>query len=106
MLFTYFSLLSSHVSQPYGDTLFELLWILPRLKSGVIVHVHDIFLPYDYPEVWTNLDQARQYTEQWVLAAFLYKNQDWKVLWPTYYMSFNNFIPSLEGGGSFWFQRI
>ena len=44
---------SSHVLQPYGDTLFELLWILPRLRRGVLVHVHDIFLPYVHDDAAT-----------------------------------------------------
>jgi hypothetical protein len=75
---------SSHVLQPYGDTLFELLWILPRLKSGVFVHVHDIFLPFDYPAAWTEAGE-RQYTEQYVLAALLNGSEDtWEVVFATH----------------------
>jgi hypothetical protein len=33
----------------YGDVVHMLLYVLPRLPPGVIVHVHDIFLPDDYP---------------------------------------------------------
>jgi hypothetical protein len=45
------------------------LWldILPRLKPGVFVHIHDIFLPYDYPSDWIE----RHYTEQYLLAVAL-----------------------------------
>ena len=45
------------------------LWldILPRLKPGVFVHIHDIFLPYDYPPDWVD----RYYTEQYLLAVAL-----------------------------------
>jgi len=103
----------SHVIQPYGDIIFEFLWLLPRLLPGVIVHVHDIWLPRDYPRVWM-LNQGRQYTEQWLLGAFLHNNQDWEIIWPTNHMSIvkgeiygqsalkkaGNF-----GGGSFWFRR-
>ncbi|HUH33985.1 MAG TPA: class I SAM-dependent methyltransferase, partial [Daejeonella sp.] len=38
---------SSHVIRPQGDVLFEFLEILPVLKSGVLVHIHDIFTPKD-----------------------------------------------------------
>lgn len=43
------------------------LEILPRLTTGVLVHVHDIFLPYDYPATW----MSRHYSEQYLLAAFM-----------------------------------
>lgn len=61
---------NSHVTRPYGDVIFELLWILPRLKRGVFVHLHDIFLPWEYPAQWM-LHELRPYTEQYMLAAFL-----------------------------------
>jgi hypothetical protein len=43
---------SSHIIRPQGDVLFEFLEILPTLKPGVIIHVHDIFTPRDYPSEW------------------------------------------------------
>ena len=43
---------SSHVTMPYGDTLTEFLTILPTLQRGVLVHIHDIFLSYDYMPGW------------------------------------------------------
>ena len=49
---------SSHVIRPQGDVLFEYLEILPVLKPGVIVHIHDIFSPKDYPLEWV-VDQGR-----------------------------------------------
>ena len=38
--------------KPQGDVLFEYLELLPVLNKGVIVHIHDIFSPRDYPEQW------------------------------------------------------
>jgi len=70
---------SSHVVAPYGDVIALYIHILPRLKTGVIVHIHDIFLPFDYPENW-QFGQYRGYTEQELLAAFLYGNKQWEVL--------------------------
>jgi hypothetical protein len=69
---------NSHVLKPYGDVIFEFLWILPRLKPGVHVHVHDIFLPHGYPEIWI-AEQFRPYTEQYMLAAFLHNNNAWNI---------------------------
>ena len=43
---------SSHIIRPQGDVLLEYLELIPSLKTGVIVHVHDIFSPRDYPKEW------------------------------------------------------
>ena len=80
---------SSHVMQPYGDTILELLFILPRLKKGVWVHIHDIYLPYDYrggvssSGPWVGKEH---YTEQWMLAAFLYENRKWEIIWSAIFL--------------------
>jgi len=93
------------------DTIFELLFILPSLKPGVIVHIHDIYLPLDYGADTMHMG-ARQHTEQYLLAAVLYGNQDLEILWPTNYMSRNHHGQLRDGGrmksspgGSFWFRR-
>lgn len=70
---------SSHIIRPQGDVLFEILEILPRLKPGVIVQVHDIFLPYDYPEEWV-LKQGLLWNEQYLLQAFLSMNAGYQIL--------------------------
>jgi hypothetical protein len=44
--------------------------VLPRLRPGVLVHIHDIVLPRDYPPQW----RYRWYSEQYLLAAFLLAN--------------------------------
>ncbi|NGX30879.1 MAG: hypothetical protein K940chlam8_00233 [Chlamydiae bacterium] len=75
---------SSHVIKPYGDVLYEYLNILPRLKPGVMVHIHDIFLPYDYPKEWIEKER-RPYTKQWFLAALLHNNKDWNILFSCFY---------------------
>lgn len=70
---------SSHMIRPHGDVLFEFLSILPRLKSGVIVHVHDIFSPSDYLKPWV-VDYVRFWNEQYLLEAFLSCNDQWKII--------------------------
>jgi predicted O-methyltransferase YrrM len=51
---------SSHILMPGSDVDVLLNRVLPRLPSGVLVHIHDIFLPFDYPPVWG----WRNYNEQ------------------------------------------
>lgn len=70
---------SSHVIRPRGDVLFEYLEVLPTLASGVVVHVHDIFSPRNYPRKWL-VEQVRLWNEQYLLEAFLSHNNAWKIL--------------------------
>lgn len=58
---------SSHRVLMNSDVTALFLDILPRLKSGVLVQIHDVTLPYDYPAAWTE----RYYSEQYLLAAYL-----------------------------------
>ena len=59
------------------------LEVLPRLAPGVLVHVHDIFLPCDYPAAWT----ARLYSEQYLLAAMLLgMTSTFRVVLPNYFV--------------------
>ncbi len=58
--------------------------ILPRLKPGVLVHVHDISLPRNYPKV--HFDQNLYWNEQYLLQAYLAHNNRIEVIWPGNYM--------------------
>lgn len=71
---------SSHVIRPQGDVLAELLEILPQLKPGVIVHIHDIFSPHDYPVEWV-CERVRLWNEQYLLEAFLTFNSKYKIIY-------------------------
>lgn len=100
---------SSHVTQPFGDTILELAFILPQLADGVIVHLHDITLPYNYPDEWL---YSRTYTEQYLLALLLYGNQRWEVLLNNNYLGKHypevvNRWPEMKGIGSgFWIRKL
>lgn len=76
---------SSHVVTTGGDIPYLYLEILPRLRSGVFIHVHDIFLPFDYPEPWT-AEFRWGWTEQYLVHAFLCANTDFEIVWPSRYM--------------------
>lgn len=70
---------TSHVMRVGNDVNFLYLEVLPRLNKGVIVHQHDIFIPYDYPQKWV-IDQMCSWTEQYILQAFLCLNESYEVL--------------------------
>jgi hypothetical protein len=75
---------SSHRSFQNSDVTVFFLDILPRLAPGVIVHVHDIYLPYDYPAGHL----GRLWNEQYLLAtALLFGSNAFEVLFPSWYVS-------------------
>lgn len=69
---------SSHVTKNGGDIPYEYFNILPQLNSGVIIHIHDIFYPFVYPEKW--LKEGRVYTEAYILRALLESNDEYEIL--------------------------
>jgi hypothetical protein len=69
---------SSHVIRPTGDVLFEYLQLLPRLDIGVLVHIHDIFTPRQYPASWI-VDEVKFWNEQYLVEAFLSHNTSWEI---------------------------
>jgi hypothetical protein len=70
---------SSHVIRTGGDVVFEYLNIIPSLQKGVIVHCHDIFLPYEYPIKW--IDGWKLFwNEQYLLQALLSHSSRYKIL--------------------------
>lgn len=92
---------SSHMIRPQGDVLYEYLDILPQLRSGVIVHVHDIFSPRDYLENWVK-DDVRFWNEQYLLEATLGNSARYEViaslnlLKHEYYSELQRVCPFLE----------
>jgi len=106
---------SSHVLKIGSGVQYEYLEILPRLNRGVIVHLHDIFLPAEYPKKWI-LRDYRFLTEQYLLQAFLAFNDSFKVLWSGSYIhlkhpdkleaSFSSYKRDERWPGSFWIRKI
>ena len=79
---------SSHIIRPQGDVLFEYLELLPTLKSGVLVHVHDIFTPKDYLDEWVYTHKL--WNEQYLLEAFLTFNSEFRIIGALNYLSHNH----------------
>lgn len=68
---------SSHMAKTNSDLTYLFFEILPRLKSGVYIHFHDIFWPFEYPEKW--IYEGRGYNELYMLRAFLMNNKDYSI---------------------------
>lgn len=109
---------SSHVSKIGSDVNYLILDILPRLKPGVIVHIHDIPLPYEYTKAYALNPAFRMFwTESYLLQAFLCFNTQYEILMPMNYLMLNRtkdfekafpYFTSLKFKGishSFWIQR-
>lgn len=104
---------SSHVVRCGSDVNYLYLDVLPRLRPGVLVHSHDIFLPMEMPRELIR-DYAFFWNEQYLLQAFLTHNAQFEVLFANAFMgtehqsemreTFPNSQP-FWGGGSFWLQR-
>ena len=77
---------SSHVIRPQGDVLFEVMELLPALKSGVLVHLHDIFTPKDYPDDWIFKDHCL-WNEQYLFEAFLAFNNGFRIIGALNYLA-------------------
>jgi hypothetical protein len=74
---------SSHTVKVGGDVVHLLCEVLPRLRAGVLVHVHDIYLPYEYPREWFHHNRW-YWAEQYLLQALLCGNSRFEILIAAY----------------------
>ncbi|MBI5140842.1 MAG: class I SAM-dependent methyltransferase [Nitrospirae bacterium] len=103
---------SSHVVKCGSDLQMLLFDILPHLPSGVFVHFHDVFYPFDYPAEW--LEYGRYWNENYFLRAFLAYNSEWSVYFFNSYvaLAFPDFLSEnmplclRNAGGSLYVQRV
>ncbi len=106
---------SSHVIRPFGDVLVEFQQIIPRLAAGVLVHVHDIFTPRDYPEKWLRNDR-RLWNEQYLLEVLLTNSAKYKTVLALNWMNYrhpetvSDAFPILSKRpsepGAYWFEVL
>ena len=103
---------STHVLRTGSDVCFELFEVLPRLAPGVLVHLHDMFWPFEYPRSWV-IDENRSWNELYAVRAFLSGNKDWRIV------MFNDYFGKLHRpliertvpaflnstGGALWLER-
>ena len=103
---------TTHVVKLGSDVNHIVLQILPRLKPGVIVHVHDIFIPYEYPRQWPE-KFGLFWSEQYLLHAFLAMNPGYEILFSVSALHRDRadalrttVASAMPGGGSgFWIRR-
>jgi predicted O-methyltransferase YrrM len=61
---------STHVAKTGSDVCHELFNVLPYLQAGVVIQFHDIFYPFEYPDVWI-YGENRSWNELYLLRALL-----------------------------------
>ncbi|NOC82253.1 class I SAM-dependent methyltransferase [Ruegeria sp. HKCCD6428] len=74
---------SSHVVRMSNDVAHLFCRIIPSLNPGVVIHVHDVFLPYEYPKRF--FYDCPGWGEQYVLHSLL-QSGAYSMLWPGYYL--------------------
>jgi hypothetical protein len=104
---------TTHTVKLGSDVNFIVLEVLPRLAEGVLVHLHDIFLPYEYPRKWLE-DYGLYWTEQYLVQAFLAFNSGYEVLASSHALQRDRRDAMAEllppgsvdwPGGAFWMRR-
>lgn len=104
---------TTHTVKLASEVNHVILDVLPTLAPGVIVHVHDVFLPFEYPKEF--FENRLYWAEQYMLQAFLSQNSCWEILLPLYSLARDrpgelaklvaSFQPGV-GPGAFWIRRI
>ncbi len=103
---------TTHTVKTGSDVNFVVLDVLPRLAPGVVVHVHDIFLPFEYPRGFAEAF-GLYWTEQYLLQAFLSMNPGYEVLFANAALTGLRAEALAErlpagtppGGSAFWMRR-
>ncbi len=102
---------SSHVSKIGSDVNYLIHEILPRLNSGVFIHIHDIPYPFEYPKKW--IEEGRGWNEVYILRAFLQNNNAFKIrLFGSYLKKMHRpflekVLPKIvDRGGSIWLEKV
>jgi hypothetical protein len=107
---------SSHMIRPQGDVLTEMLDWVGRTRPGVLIHIHDIFTPRDYPEELIR-EHRFFWNEQYLVEAFLAFNDHFEVILPLNHLFHRHpdrvrarvpaqFAPGRVVPGSFWLRRV
>lgn len=103
---------NSHVSKTGSDVNYVMTEILPRLKKGVLIHIHDIFYPFEYPKEWL-LDLRLNWNEIYAVHNFLLFNDRFEIVFFSDYMQqklsseYHQQIPLFfkDRPGSLWIRK-
>jgi len=92
---------STHTVKFDSDVCREILEILPAIASGVWIHFHDVFFPYDYPPKWL-IEERRAWNEQYMLEAFLAYNSHFQVVLANHWLS----VDYPQDVAKIWFEVL
>jgi len=103
---------SSHVLKPGSDVHFLYTRVLPALAEGVVVHLHDMFWPFEYLRHW--VEEGRAWNELYLVHAFLLFNDAFEVLLFNHWLATFHWdrieaeLPAMaeNTGGSLWLRRV
>jgi hypothetical protein len=114
---------SSHISKIGSDVNYLFFHVFPCLQSGVLIHIHDIFYPFEYPKEWVY--HKRAWNEAYLLRAFLQYNDVFSIeFFNTFLQRFHRDIfsetlplclqgihydwngPQIWYGGSIWIRKL
>jgi hypothetical protein len=104
---------TSHVLKIQSDVEHELVRILPSMASGVWIHIHDVFTPYDYPEDWVQRPIRLSCNEQYAVECLLSGGDRYRIEIPLHCLVRDN-LPAMKEffprgrcqGQSFWMRKI
>jgi len=102
---------STHVAKVGSDVNHLFFKILPALRSGVVVHIHDIFYPFEYPKEW--IYEGRAWNEAYLLHAYLMHNSAYEIIfWNDYLAQFHRAalgralpLGLQNTGGAIWLRK-
>ena len=102
---------SSHDMKTGSDVAFLYLHVLPALAHGVLIHIHDVFLPYDYPREWV-IEKCWSFNEQYLVQSMLMGGDGFEVLWAGHFLQrtrtdFCRYFPYADGrvAKSLWLRK-
>jgi len=106
---------SSHVAKMASDVNTYFFRIFPILKPGVVIHIHDIFYPFEYGADWIQVEN-RSWNEAYMLRAFLQYNSRFEILYFSHFadLRFGELIRQAlpeslrdygSSGGSIWLRK-
>jgi hypothetical protein len=103
---------STHIVKTASDVNYEIFEIIPSLNSGVIIHIHDIFWPFEYPRQWV-FEEKRAWNELYAIRALLMYQNEFEILFFNDYFAktfdakvferYPNFLSN--PGGSLWLRK-
>lgn len=103
---------STHIVKTASDVNYEVFEVLPALNSGVIIHIHDMFWPFEYPRQWV-FEEKRSWNELYAIRALLMYQNEFEILFfndycaktfdPKEFERYPNFLSN--PGGSLWLRK-